>query len=54
MSLFLFLIIAAVVLGLIGAVAGGLGFLLAIGIALFAADLGYGYWRVRHRPHLVR
>jgi hypothetical protein len=55
MSLFLLLIIVAIVLGLIGAVAGGLGFLLAIGIVLFVADLAWGLWRLRRtRPRPVR
>ncbi|MFC4031113.1 hypothetical protein ACFO3J_06465 [Streptomyces polygonati] len=54
MSLFLLLIIAAIVLGLIGAVAGGLGYLLVIGVVLFALDLGYGFWRLRRRPRVVR
>ncbi|SCE35022.1 hypothetical protein GA0115240_153529 [Streptomyces sp. DvalAA-14] len=54
MSLFLFLIIAAIVLGLIGVAVGGLGYLLVIGIVLFAADLGYGFWRLRRKPRVVR
>ncbi|MEW1862004.1 hypothetical protein OG896_01220 [Streptomyces sp. NBC_00669] len=56
MSLFLFLIIVAIVLGLIGAAAGGLGFLLAIGIVVFVADLAWGLWRLlrRKRPRPVR
>lgn len=54
MTLFLLLIIVAIVLGLIGAVVGGLGFLLAIGVVVFVADLGFGLWRLRHRPRLVR
>jgi hypothetical protein len=54
MSLFLLLIIVAIVLGLIGAVASGLGWLLAIGCVVFVADLAYGVWRLRHRPRPVR
>jgi hypothetical protein len=54
MSLFLFLVLVAVVLGLIGAVAGGFGYLLVIGVVLFAADLVFGYWRLRRRPRPVR
>ncbi|MFG2330988.1 hypothetical protein ACGFMM_15310 [Streptomyces sp. NPDC048604] len=54
MTLFLALIIVAIVLGLIGAVADGLLFLLFIGIAVFVADLVYMALRtrhsVRHRP----
>jgi hypothetical protein len=48
MSVFLLLIIVAIVLGLIGAVAGGLGVLLVIGVVLFVADLAWGFWRLRH------
>jgi hypothetical protein len=54
MSVFLLLIIVAIVLGLIGAVAGGLGWLLAIGVIIFVADLAYGFYRLRHKPRLVR
>ncbi|MFF9013412.1 hypothetical protein ACF09C_10660 [Streptomyces sp. NPDC014870] len=54
MSLFLALIIVAIVLGLIGAVVDGLLFLLFIGIVLFVADLVYIGLRTRrsarHRP----
>lgn len=39
MVLFLILVIVAVVLGIIGVVADGLGFLLVIGIVLFLAGL---------------
>ncbi|WP_167368098.1 hypothetical protein [Streptomyces agglomeratus] len=41
MTLFLILIIAAIVLGIIGAVAEGLLYLLVIGIVVFAAALVY-------------
>jgi hypothetical protein len=54
MTVFLLLIIVAIVLGLIGAVAGGLGWLLAIGVIVFVADLVYGFYRLRRRPRLVR
>ncbi|WNI14452.1 hypothetical protein [Actinacidiphila sp. ITFR-21] len=54
MSLFLFLVLAAIVLGLIGAVAGGLGYLLVIGVVVLAADLVYGFFRLRRRPRVVR
>jgi hypothetical protein len=50
MTLFLLLIIAAIVLGLIGAVASGLMYLLVIGVVVFVLDLAYGFWRMRHRP----
>ncbi|MEU3690955.1 hypothetical protein [Streptomyces narbonensis] len=54
MSLFLALIIVAIVLGIIGVVADGLLFLLFIGIVLFVADLVYLFMRTRrsarHRP----
>ncbi|WP_326575177.1 hypothetical protein OG889_08360 [Streptomyces sp. NBC_00481] len=39
MALFLLLLLVAVVLGLIGVAAEGLGPLLAIGIVVFAADV---------------
>jgi len=41
MVLFLLLILVAIVLGLIGAVADGLGYLLVIGIVLLVADLTF-------------
>ncbi|MFD3809031.1 hypothetical protein ACFWTC_37025 [Streptomyces sp. NPDC058619] len=41
MTLFLILVIAAIILGIIGAVAEGLLYLLLIGIAVFAAALVY-------------
>jgi hypothetical protein len=53
-SLFLALIIVAIVLGIIGAVVDGLLFLLFIGIVLLVADLVYITLRTRrsarHRP----
>jgi ABC-type iron transport system FetAB permease component len=54
MSLFLLLIIVAFVLGIIGAAADGLGFLLAIAVILFIADLVYGFTRLRGRRRPVR
>ncbi|MEV8530130.1 hypothetical protein AB0451_39665 [Streptomyces sp. NPDC052000] len=48
MALFLILILVAAVLGFIGAVAGGLGYLLAIAIVLFVATVA------RCCPALVR
>ncbi|MBT2508480.1 hypothetical protein J7I98_21840 [Streptomyces sp. ISL-98] len=41
MTLFLLLVLVAVVLGIIGAVAEGLGYLLIIGIVLLVADLAF-------------
>jgi hypothetical protein len=41
MAFFLFLLLVAVVLGLIGAVVSGLFYLLVIGIVLVVADLAY-------------
>ncbi|MFD7781266.1 hypothetical protein [Streptomyces sp. NPDC059753] len=41
MTLFLFLVIAAIVLGIIGVVANGLFYLLVIGIVVFVAALVY-------------
>ncbi|UXY32932.1 hypothetical protein [Streptomyces sp. HUAS TT20] len=56
MALFLFLILVAIVLGLIGAVAEGLTYLLIIGIVVFVADLVlFGRrWSRRSHRHLLR
>jgi hypothetical protein len=56
MALFLFLILVAIVLGLIGAVSNGLFYLLIIGVVVLAADLllfGLRWSRRSHR-HLAR
>jgi hypothetical protein len=54
MVLFLLLVLVAVVLGIIGAAADGLGYLLAIGVVLFVADVAFfsarGFRRARRRP----
>lgn len=54
MVTFLLLVLVAVVLGIIGATADGLGYLLAIGVVLFVADMAFfGVMtsrRVRRRP----
>ncbi|MEU4077220.1 DUF2207 domain-containing protein [Streptomyces venezuelae] len=47
MTLFLILVIVAIVLGIIGAVAEGLLYLLIIGIAVFVAALAYLAMHVR-------
>lgn len=47
MALFLFVIIVAIVLGIIGVVAHGLLYLLVIGAVLFAADLIFLAFRWR-------
>ncbi|GAA3907869.1 hypothetical protein GCM10023084_70130 [Streptomyces lacrimifluminis] len=39
MALFLLLVLVAVILGIIGVAVHGLGYLLAIGIVIFVADL---------------
>jgi hypothetical protein len=56
MALFLFLILVAIVLGIIGAVVEGLFYLLIIGIVAFVADLVlFGMRRSRSsRRHVVR
>lgn len=57
MALFLFLILVAVVLGLIGVAAHGLFYLLVIGVVVFVADLvffGVRWSRRPHRHHFVR
>ncbi|MEU7296074.1 hypothetical protein AB0A76_23140 [Streptomyces exfoliatus] len=51
MTLFLALIIIAIVLGIIGATADGLLFLLIIGIVLLVADLIYITMRMRRSSH---
>jgi hypothetical protein len=51
MVLFLLVILAAVVLGIIGAAANGLFYLLLIGCLLLVADLVYGVARLR-RPRV--
>ncbi|WP_210579942.1 hypothetical protein [Streptomyces sp. GESEQ-4] len=54
MVLFLLLVLVAVALGIIGAAADGLGYLLAIGIVLFVADVAFfsvrAFRRARRRP----
>ncbi|MFE4695953.1 hypothetical protein ACWCPD_35045 [Streptomyces sp. NPDC001935] len=47
MSLFLFLILVAVVLGIIGVAAHGLFYLLVIGVVVLLAALAYGILRLR-------
>ncbi|MFS4095376.1 hypothetical protein [Streptomyces sp. AF1A] len=54
MSLFLFLILVAVVLGIIGFAAHGLFYLLVIGAAVLLADLVYGAIRLRHGGRMHR
>jgi hypothetical protein len=49
MALFLLLLLVAVVLGLIGVAAESLGYLLAIGIVVFAADVIFFAARVSRR-----
>ena len=50
LALFLFLVIVAIVLGIVGAVAKGLLYLLFIGIAVFIGALVLGALRMRRRP----
>jgi hypothetical protein len=51
---FLLLLLVAVILGIIGAAADGLGYLLAIGVVVFVADVAFfavvGSRRARRRP----
>jgi hypothetical protein len=49
-ALFLLLVIAAIVLGIVGVVANGLLYLLIIGIAVFLAALILAALRMRRRP----
>ncbi|MGW7543519.1 hypothetical protein ACWGKQ_20770 [Streptomyces sp. NPDC054770] len=55
MSLFLFLILVALVLGIVGFAVHGLFYLLVIGAVVLLADLGYAAVRLRHgvRRHRV-
>jgi hypothetical protein len=50
LAFFLFLVIVAIVLGIVGAVAKGLLYLLFIGIAVFLGALVLGALRMRRRP----
>jgi Flp pilus assembly protein TadB len=49
-ALFLFLVIVAIVLGLVGVVVKGLLFLLFIGIVVLLGALLFGALRMRRRP----
>jgi hypothetical protein len=49
-ALFLLLVIAAIVLGIVGVVAKGLLFLLFIGIFVLLGALVFGALRMRRRP----
>ncbi|MFJ3415331.1 hypothetical protein ACIPN8_03230 [Streptomyces sp. NPDC086082] len=49
MVLFLLLVLVAVVLGIIGVTANGLGYLLAIGIVVLLADLAFAAVRLSRR-----
>ncbi|SEE08151.1 hypothetical protein SAMN05216489_05441 [Streptomyces sp. 3213] len=49
MVLFLLLILVAVVLGIIGAAAEGLGYLLAIGVVVLVADMAFAAVRLSRR-----
>ena len=55
MSRFLFLILVAVVLGIIGVAAHGLFYLLVIGVVVLLADLVYAAMRFRRggRKHRI-
>ncbi|MEU9382002.1 hypothetical protein AB0D38_13785 [Streptomyces sp. NPDC048279] len=53
MSLFLLLILVALVLGIIGFTAHGLFYLLVIGAVVLLADLVYAGVRLRHRGRRV-
>jgi hypothetical protein len=50
LAIFLFLVLVAIVLGLVGVVVKGLLFLLFIGIAVFLGALLLGALRMRRRP----
>jgi hypothetical protein len=50
LAFFLFLVIVAIVLGIVGVVAKGLLYLLFIGIVVFLGALVLGALRMRRRP----
>ncbi len=50
LALFLLLVLAAVILGIVGVVAKGLLYLLIIGIVIFIGALVLGAVRMRSRP----
>jgi hypothetical protein len=50
MVLFLLVLLAAVTLGIVGTTAGGLGYLLVIGVVLVIADVAYLAARWSRRP----
>jgi hypothetical protein len=50
LAIFLFLVLVAIVLGLVGVVVKGLLFLLFIGIVVFLGALLLGALRMRRRP----
>jgi Flp pilus assembly protein TadB len=50
LALFLLLVIAAIVLGIVGVVAKGLLYLLIIGVVVFLGALLLGALRMRRRP----
>ncbi|MGW7410493.1 hypothetical protein ACWGI9_43690 [Streptomyces sp. NPDC054833] len=57
MALFLFLVLVAVILGLIGVAVNGLFYLLIIGAVVLVADVvlfGRRWSRRSHRHHFVR
>ncbi|MER6738693.1 hypothetical protein [Streptomyces puniciscabiei] len=53
MILFLLLILAALVLGIVGFATHGLFYLLIIGAVVLLADLVFGAIRFRHRGHRI-
>ncbi|MBU3863012.1 hypothetical protein KN815_02500 [Streptomyces sp. 4503] len=54
MALFLFLVIVAIVLGLIGWVVHGLGYLLIIGVVVLVVDMVLGLVRLARRSRRRR
>ncbi|MEU8824469.1 hypothetical protein [Streptomyces sp. NPDC048636] len=56
MALFLFLVIVAIALGIIGTTVQGLGYLLVIGVLLFVADVVFSAlrWSRRTRRRRLR
>lgn len=54
LALFLFVLLVAVALGIIGAVVSGFTFLLVLGVILFVADLVFAGARWGRRSRLTR
>jgi hypothetical protein len=52
-AVFLFIVLVAVVLGIVGAVVKGLLYLLVIGIVIFLLNMMFAGWRLRGRRRVA-